>query len=116
METLREFTAPPMARKLVHRWRDRQRLPDVRETTMQTITMTLDDTEARAVISELEAFAERFPKVTRRLLERGEHFFELLSVDPELDSAGGANELRTRLEPTEFLRGFMVALRASDGE
>ena len=26
METLREFTAPPMARKLVHRWRDRQRL------------------------------------------------------------------------------------------
>ena len=22
METLREFTAPPMARKLVHRWRD----------------------------------------------------------------------------------------------
>ncbi len=31
METLREFVAPPMARKLVHRWRDRQQLPDVRE-------------------------------------------------------------------------------------
>jgi Holliday junction resolvase len=31
MEGLREFTAPPMARKLVHRWRDRQRLPDVKE-------------------------------------------------------------------------------------
>jgi Holliday junction resolvase len=31
METLRLFSVPPNARKLVHRWRDRQRLPDVRE-------------------------------------------------------------------------------------
>lgn len=31
METLTLFRAPPNARKLVHRWRDRQRLPDVRE-------------------------------------------------------------------------------------
>ncbi len=31
METLRAFPAPANARKLVHRWRDRQRLPDVRE-------------------------------------------------------------------------------------
>lgn len=31
METLREFAAPPNCRKLVHRWRDRQRQPDVRE-------------------------------------------------------------------------------------
>jgi Holliday junction resolvase len=33
METLRGFTAPPNARKLVHRWRDRARLPDVRDLT-----------------------------------------------------------------------------------
>ena len=31
METIKEFTAPPNARKLVHRWRDRQGTPDVRE-------------------------------------------------------------------------------------
>jgi Holliday junction resolvase len=31
MQVLREFSVPPNARKLVHRWRDRQRLPDVRE-------------------------------------------------------------------------------------
>lgn len=31
MEQLRDFLALPDARKLVHRWRDRQRLPDVRE-------------------------------------------------------------------------------------
>lgn len=31
METLRNFAAPQNCRKLVHRWRDRQRLPDVRE-------------------------------------------------------------------------------------
>ncbi|MGB9072738.1 MAG: hypothetical protein WCC22_08700 [Terriglobales bacterium] len=31
METLRAFAAPANARKLVHRWRDRQRLPDVKE-------------------------------------------------------------------------------------
>lgn len=31
MESLRGFKAPPNARKLVHRWRDRQRTPDVRE-------------------------------------------------------------------------------------
>jgi Holliday junction resolvase len=30
METLRDFAAPPNARKIVHRWRDRQRVPDVR--------------------------------------------------------------------------------------
>jgi Holliday junction resolvase len=31
MELLREFPAPANARKLIHRWRDGQRLPDVRE-------------------------------------------------------------------------------------
>jgi Holliday junction resolvase len=31
MESLREFRVPPGVRRLVHRWRDRQRLPDVRE-------------------------------------------------------------------------------------
>ena len=31
METLREFVAPPSCRKIVHRWRHRQRLPDVKE-------------------------------------------------------------------------------------
>jgi len=31
MEGLRDFPCPPLCRKLVHRWRDRQRLPDVRE-------------------------------------------------------------------------------------
>ena len=31
METLREFIVPPGCRKLVHRWRHRQRLPDVKE-------------------------------------------------------------------------------------
>ena len=31
METLQDFPCPPHCRKLVHRWPDRQRLPDVRE-------------------------------------------------------------------------------------
>jgi hypothetical protein len=31
VEILRGFSAPPNARKLVHRWRDRERRPDVRE-------------------------------------------------------------------------------------
>lgn len=31
MEAMKQFSTPPNARKLVHRWRDRQRLPDVRE-------------------------------------------------------------------------------------
>ena len=31
METLREFVAPPTCRKIVHRWRHRKRLPDVKE-------------------------------------------------------------------------------------
>ena len=30
-ETLRSFRCPPNCRRIVHRWRDRQRLPDVRE-------------------------------------------------------------------------------------
>lgn len=31
METLKEFKCPPNAKKLVHRWDDRARLPKVRE-------------------------------------------------------------------------------------
>lgn len=31
MESISLFTVPPNARKLVHRWRHRQRTPDVRE-------------------------------------------------------------------------------------
>jgi uncharacterized protein with GYD domain len=31
MESLKQFAAPAIARKLAHRWRDRKRLPDVKE-------------------------------------------------------------------------------------
>jgi Holliday junction resolvase len=31
MEQIKLFAAPPNARKLIHRWRDRQAVPDVRE-------------------------------------------------------------------------------------
>lgn len=31
METLKDFPSPANCRKLVHRWRHRQRLPDVKE-------------------------------------------------------------------------------------
>ena len=31
MEQLRGFRCPPNAKKLVHRWRDRMQLPDVKE-------------------------------------------------------------------------------------
>ncbi|MGH9402124.1 MAG: hypothetical protein ACRD2P_08465 [Terriglobia bacterium] len=31
METIQGFLCPPNCRKLLHRWRDRMRLPDVRE-------------------------------------------------------------------------------------
>lgn len=31
METLQDFPCPPQCRKLVHRWRDRQRMPDMKE-------------------------------------------------------------------------------------
>lgn len=31
MEVLEAFVVPPFCRRLVHRWRDRQRVPDVRE-------------------------------------------------------------------------------------
>lgn len=31
METMKLFPAPANCRKLIHRWRDRQRLPDVKE-------------------------------------------------------------------------------------
>jgi hypothetical protein len=33
METIRMVPAPANCRKLVHRWRDRQRQPDVREVS-----------------------------------------------------------------------------------
>ena len=33
METLLNFPCPPNCRRLVHRWRDRQRMPDVRESS-----------------------------------------------------------------------------------
>lgn len=31
METLRDFQVPSNCKKLIHRWRDHQRLPDVKE-------------------------------------------------------------------------------------
>lgn len=31
MEAMKMFSCPPNCRKLAHRWRDRQRLPDVKE-------------------------------------------------------------------------------------
>lgn len=31
LETLRAFAAPPNCRKLLHRWRDGRRVPDVKE-------------------------------------------------------------------------------------
>jgi Holliday junction resolvase len=33
MESIKNFPCPPICKRLVHRWRDRQRLPDVKEIT-----------------------------------------------------------------------------------
>ena len=33
MDAIKEFKCPPNAKKLIHRWRDRQSLPDVKEVT-----------------------------------------------------------------------------------
>ena len=30
METIRNFQCPPLCKKIIHRWRDQQRRPDVR--------------------------------------------------------------------------------------
>jgi Holliday junction resolvase len=31
MEAIKDFPVPPFARKMVHRWKDYQRMPDVKE-------------------------------------------------------------------------------------
>ncbi len=36
MEAIKNFRAPSVARKIIHRWRDRQREPDIRDLTEQT--------------------------------------------------------------------------------
>ena len=36
MDALRTFACPPNCRRLVHRWRDHQRRPDVREIEFQS--------------------------------------------------------------------------------
>lgn len=48
MEVLRRFQCPPNCRKLVHRWRDYQRQPDVRE-----VATNPDNDPATVALSEV---------------------------------------------------------------
>ena len=82
----------------------------------ETITLTLDSGQLPGILSELEAFAELFPEVRNRLVNLLESGAKLFRVRVEADAASGACELRTRLEPTDFLLGFLAAIRARDGD
>lgn len=41
VEAIKSFTAPPNARRIIHRWRDRQSKPDVREVSGTSRKVTL---------------------------------------------------------------------------
>jgi hypothetical protein len=67
METLQSFAAPPNARKLVHRWRRFQRMPDVKELSSR-------DTPHRQESEEQQPGRENDGVATgrhRRLGQRG---------------------------------------------
>ena len=82
----------------------------------ETITLTLDDSRFYSALSELKAFAELFPEVGKCLVSLLDSGAKLFRVHVESDAASGASELRTRLEPTDFMLGFLAALRARDGD
>ena len=79
------------------------------------ILLTVDTSQALGIISELEAFAELSPEVGKRLVNLLDTGAKLFRVHVESDAASGASELRTRLEPTDFMLGFLAAIRARYG-
>ena len=71
------------------------------------LKITLDSTELRELLDPLEALLERLdPSVDFR--EPLKEFFVLKNDD----NAALAGELRIRLQPTDALRRFVLALRA----
>lgn len=74
-----------------------------------TVSVVFDTREAVRLLAELS----KLPlEVGQRLLDSLEAGAELFRVDANSAAAARTGELVVRLEPTDFLRGFMAAAGA----
>jgi hypothetical protein len=79
------------------------------------VKLTLDTDNAKAALSTLVEFSDRFPEIVQHLVGSRESIAKLFRVDVDRATATGTDEVRAVLKPTDFLVYLMAALRAYDG-
>lgn len=90
--------------------------PEGRDVNPASTVRVAADIEAlRASLQSLTQSVERFPEVGRFWLDRREPLTQVRRVDRRDGAAVDAGHLTLVVEPSDFLRGFLAALRARDG-
>ena len=74
------------------------------------VKLSLDTSGAESAFSRLSELAEVAPELVQCLVNTPHPFSKLFSFVMCNDAAGGAGDIRTRLEPTDFLLKFVAAL------
>jgi hypothetical protein len=80
------------------------------------VRISLDSSEAEAAIRDLLKAAELTPEVVHHLLGTPQSLSQLFCVHLDGLAAPEAGHVRAVLQPTDFYRSVMFALRAGDGE
>lgn len=79
------------------------------------VTVTANVQEFNDAIVLLAELAECFPQVVKTFIDGPEFLAKIRRVYCDRDSTLGAGNLRIIVKPSDFLIGFMAALRALDG-
>lgn len=79
-----------------------------------TIRLSADASALSAALAELSEFPERLHEVVELPFDRELGLTEFARVDRDVRIAGGADECRVLLQPSERLLDLLAAFRARD--
>lgn len=89
--------------------------PEGRDVNPASTVRVAADIEAlRASLQSLTQSVERFPEVGRFWLDSRESLTQVGRVDLDDPATVGTGKPRVLIQPSDFLRGFLAALRARD--
>ena len=79
---------------------------------MSTVAYDADTSQLDTALKELEPLAILFPEAAKYLVNTFPTFSELVSIDADDAPTAGTSNVRVLFKPSDFLLGYMTALRA----
>ncbi len=80
------------------------------------VVLKAEAVDLERALSALTELADRFPQAVEALICTPQLLAKIVRIDTDRQPAAPADEIRVLLKPSDFLLGYVAALRACDGQ